>query len=458
VTITGTSFCNGLAGVKFDSLDATNVTLVSDTTVTAVSPANLAGTVDVTVTTAGGTSPPSNADRFTYVSQGPCTSATLAATTPSPQAPGTTITFIPSSTGCTNPQYEFYVQYPNSTAWLIAQPYGSTRWLWPTAGRAIGVWGVGLWARQAGSTRSHDTYWLGTFTLSVQTCTAAAMSTVTTSPQPPGGTISFTASAVRCPGAQFRFWMLPPGGAWTSMQDFGGDTWTWTTTGLATGTYQLGVWAREPGSPKSHDAIGFTTFVLGTAGCVTAGLSPSVSTPQPPGTSITFTASSSTCNTPHYQFWLMPPGGGWLIKLPFGPSTTWTWNTTGYAAGTYQVGVWVKQAGSTATHDAYFIGTYQLDVGACTAATISVSPSSPQLPKTVVTFTATAVGCTTPSYEFWYLAPGFNWVVARHFSTDPTWNAAGQVPANYRVGVWVLQAGSTNSHDSNAIIMFWVGT
>ena len=64
VTITGTSF-TGASAVDFGTTPATNVTVVSDTSITADSPAGT-GTVDVTVTTPTGTSATSPADQFTY--------------------------------------------------------------------------------------------------------------------------------------------------------------------------------------------------------------------------------------------------------------------------------------------------------------------------------------------------------------------------------------------------------
>ena len=64
MTITGTGF-TGATAVDFGTTAATNVTVVSDTTITADSPAGT-GTVDVTVTTPGGTSATSPADQFTY--------------------------------------------------------------------------------------------------------------------------------------------------------------------------------------------------------------------------------------------------------------------------------------------------------------------------------------------------------------------------------------------------------
>ena len=65
VTITGSGL-TGATVVDFGTTAATNVTVVSNTEITADSPAGT-GTVDVTVTTLGGTSATSPADQFTYV-------------------------------------------------------------------------------------------------------------------------------------------------------------------------------------------------------------------------------------------------------------------------------------------------------------------------------------------------------------------------------------------------------
>ncbi len=66
VTITGTDL-SGAGYVFFGSTTATSFTVNSSTSITAVSPAGSAGTVNVTVTTPGGTSATNSADQFTYV-------------------------------------------------------------------------------------------------------------------------------------------------------------------------------------------------------------------------------------------------------------------------------------------------------------------------------------------------------------------------------------------------------
>ena len=64
VTITGSGFTAG-ATVSFGTAAAASVTVQSPTSITAISPPG-SGTVDVTVTTAQGTSQTSSADQFTY--------------------------------------------------------------------------------------------------------------------------------------------------------------------------------------------------------------------------------------------------------------------------------------------------------------------------------------------------------------------------------------------------------
>ncbi len=66
VTITGTGF-TGATSVLFGQTASSSFTVVSDTQITVTSPsANSTGTVDVTVTTPGGTSATGTADQFTY--------------------------------------------------------------------------------------------------------------------------------------------------------------------------------------------------------------------------------------------------------------------------------------------------------------------------------------------------------------------------------------------------------
>ena len=67
VAITGTVF-TGATAVQFGATNAASFTVNTSTSITATSPVGSLGTVDITVTTPGGTSATSGADQFTYVS------------------------------------------------------------------------------------------------------------------------------------------------------------------------------------------------------------------------------------------------------------------------------------------------------------------------------------------------------------------------------------------------------
>ena len=96
VTINGTSFAAG-ATVKFGTAASTVVTFVSSTKLTAKAPAHAAATVNVTVTTPGGTSAAVNGDLYAY---GP---PAVSSFTPSSGITGSSVTingtnFVPGAT------------------------------------------------------------------------------------------------------------------------------------------------------------------------------------------------------------------------------------------------------------------------------------------------------------------------------------------------------------------------
>jgi hypothetical protein len=87
VTITGTTL-SGATAVKFGTANAA-ITSNTATKITATAPAGTAGTVDITVTTSGGTSPTTASDRYTYTN-----APTVSSVSPNagPTAGGTGVT------------------------------------------------------------------------------------------------------------------------------------------------------------------------------------------------------------------------------------------------------------------------------------------------------------------------------------------------------------------------------
>ena len=98
VVITGTNL-SGASAVSFGGNAATSFTPVNATTVNATAPAGAAGTVDVTVTTPGGTSVTNVGDHFTYVTPPPTPVVTGVAPSSGPTTAGTAV--VITGTGLT---------------------------------------------------------------------------------------------------------------------------------------------------------------------------------------------------------------------------------------------------------------------------------------------------------------------------------------------------------------------
>jgi hypothetical protein len=393
-----------------------------------------------------------------------CTAVTQTASPASPQAPGASVQFTATATGCPNPTYEFWLLPPGGS-WAVVQAYGSSNsWTWNTTGLATGTYTEDVYARDASSSATYDTYLAPapTYTLQVQaiTCTSVSETASPSSPQVSGTAVKFTATATGCPNPNYEFWLLAPGGAWSVAQAYStSNTWNWSTAGLAAGTYTLDVYARDASSSAAFDAhiSPNPTYTLQAAvtPCASVTETATPASPQAPGTSVKFTATATVCPNPNYEFWLQPPGGAWSIVQVYSTSNSWTWNTTGLAAGTYALDVSARDASSTAAYDAHISPnptyTLQAAVTPCASVTEAASPASPQAPGASVRFTATATGCPNPNYQFWLQPPGGAWSIAQVYSTSNTWtwNTTGLAAGTYTLDVYARDASSTASFDAH---------
>jgi hypothetical protein len=447
VTITGTNFAS-VTAVQFGANAATSFIVNSTTQITAASPAGAAGTVDVTVsTTVGGTSATGAGDKFTYVPP-PCATAAVNPDKSSPQVTGTLVTWTATSTGCADPIYAFYLQYPDGT-WHLTRAFSPTAtWAWDTSGYALGVYNIHVWANEAGSNTSmFQAVGAASFTLTAPGhCATANLSPPSTS-APAGGIVTLTASSTGCPNPLYEFWVGYPDGTWHLKQAFGPSaTFNWDTSGLAPGSYSVHLWANQSGDSQSTFEA-FASSAVTLTGCATAGLSPGNSSVTV-GTVVMFTATSTGCPNPVYEFWVGYPNGTYVLGRAFSATATWSWDTTGLATGTYNIHVWANQQGAaTNTFEANGASTITLTTaGACTSA--GLSPASPSAPAgSVVALTATSSGCPNPLYEFWVGYPDGTWHLKQAFGASATfnWDTSGLAPGTYFVHVWANQSGHSQS-------------
>jgi streptogramin lyase len=405
-----------------------------------------------------------------------CTSVTDTAAPTSPRLSGTSITFTATSTGCADPRYQFWILPPSSHTWQILQAFSAaTSVVWNTTGLPAGDYLYTAWARDQSSSGIQCSY-LGctdtfmpaaTYTLTRQPCTSVTDTPAPGPPQLSGTSITFTATSTGCPNPLYQFWILPPGSStWQIKQAYSSsNTFVWNTSGLAPGNYLYTAWARDQSSTGvncsylgCNDAfMAAPTYTLTRQPCISVTDTPSPGPPQLSGTSITFTATSSGCPHPLYQFWILPPGSStWQIKQAYSPSATFTWNTTGLAPGNYLYTAWARDQSSSGVNCSYLgcndafmsAPTFSLTRQPCTSVTDSASPASPQTVGTSITFTATSSGCPQPLYQFWILPPGSStWQIVQPWSPSATftWNTTGLAPGSYLYTAWARDQSSTGT-------------
>jgi hypothetical protein len=413
------------------------------------------------------------------VTNGPCTGVTLSTDQSSPQPVGSSITVTASPVGCAAAEYRFWVQAPGGTMQAVTPSFTSDdTYVLETAGKPAGVWKITVWARTAGSSASYQFTLAGgplSFTITrgaPGSCASVSLTATPASPRLTGTAVTFTATAMGCPTAEYRFFTLAPtaGASWQPVTAGyqSGNQFVWNTTGAAAGTWQVNVWARTVGSTATFDATpaapsSYTlTSGAGTGRCTGVSLEATPASPQPVGTSVTFTATPTGCAAAEYRFWTLAPTAGavWQAVTPgFGTGNTFSWETAGKAAGTWRFNVWARSAGSAASYEtAPAAGpvAFVLTRGgsnACTGVTLTASPASPQPLGTVVTLTANAAGCATAEYRFWTLAPtaGATWqpVTAGYQSGNQlVWDTMGKAAGTWQINVWARAAGSTASSDA----------
>lgn len=370
-----------------------------------------------------------------------CSTVSVAPDKFSPQPIGATILLTASSTGCSSPQYAFWLRYPSGT-WVVKRVLGpGSTWSWITTGYPAGAYLIHVWANQAGDpATTFEAIAELSYTLTIAPRCATASLSATNPSQPAGSPIALTADSTVCPNPQYEFWIGYPNGTWVMTRGWGGPSFSWSTTGLAPGTYGVHVWANQIGhSIASYEAFGATTVTL--TGCTSASIAPLTVTQQV-GTIVRLTATADGgCPNPQYEFWIGYPNGTFVMKRTWG-GAVFDWNTTGLTPGTYSVHVWANQIGAAIkTWEANGASAVTLTSGACTTASLNPQDQSVAAGTTVV-LTANSTGCPNPQYEFWIQYPNGVWYLKGVWGGSTyNWITTGLAKGTYQVHVWARNIG-----------------
>jgi hypothetical protein len=194
-----------------------------------------------------------NITDYTLIS---CSAVSVSFAPTPPIGVGSSVTTTARAAGCANPQYEFWVLAPGGNAYQLGQAYSSSgTFTWNTNGLVPGTFTFSIWVRDANSSGAYgnqfgrwDAYNITFYTLS--SCSTVSAITSPAASAPAGSAVTFTARAAGCANPQYQFWILAPGAtAYQLEQAYSSSgTFTWNTTGLAPGTYQISIWVRDANS------------------------------------------------------------------------------------------------------------------------------------------------------------------------------------------------------------------
>ena len=252
ITITGTNFI-GVTAVRFGSALANSSHVNSDTSITAQVPAGI-GTVDVTVTTAGGTSAISAADQFTYLA-----APTVTSISPNsgPSAGGTSVTITGTGFGLS----VAFVTFGGNGATFIVNS--------ATSITAISPPGTGTVDVRVSTNRTSATSAADQFTYSA---TAPAITSISPDRGPPAGGTSVTIT-----GANFTGATAVKFGA-ANAATFTVNNATSITATSPSGTGTVDVTVTTPGGTSPTSAADQFTYGAGALAPTVTSISPNSAT------------------------------------------------------------------------------------------------------------------------------------------------------------------------------------
>lgn len=301
---------------------------------------------------------------------------------------------------------------------------------------------------------------------SQELCTGTTVSANPPGPSDTGTPVTLTVAGATCaigetPEYQFLVKREGTNDAYTTIRAYGtSPTAAWSTVGLAPGKYQILVFTRAVGSTASFQQIAYLSYLIKNV-CTSGTLSVGPASPQVAGTQVTLTgAGTCTGGTPEFRYFYRRQDQTAYTEVA--PYTTGSavWNTTGLMSGTYNLLAYVRASGNASTYEGLAYGNYQIG-NACSSASLSASPSAPQLPGTAVGLTGSAnCGGSTPEYRFFYRGPTDPvFVQFQGYGANPlaTWNTTGFSPGNYTLMVQARISGNSSSAEAIGYLNYNLG-
>lgn len=158
-----------------------------------------------------------------------------------------TVTATSSCPSGTSPLFSYFTQSPSSPdTWTLQAAWTGPSWTWITTGITPGTGQVLVWVSDGPYTVPQAQVVQSVNIDAPASCSGLSVSAPSTVAS--GQPVNVDADAT-CPGgAQVEysyFTMTPTSDSWTLQAAWIGPNWTWTTVGLAPGSYEVLVWASD---------------------------------------------------------------------------------------------------------------------------------------------------------------------------------------------------------------------
>lgn len=374
------------------------------------------------------------------------TNLTISSMVASPQPAGKLVRWIASAAGGVKP-YEFRWLVWDGTAWTTVQDWSADPSFDWTPDTANDGYRVMAQVRSAWNTGASELSVSKPFEI------MAPISNLTltpdlTPPQAVDTTITWTATATggQAP-LQYRFYRWT-GNSWALGRDWDtSNTFAWAPD-MVDSFFRVQVQVRSAWNTGNPE-VNLVKFFAIENFVTNLTLSANKTSPQAPGTSVTFTAQATGGTTPLTYRFSVWDGAAWTLITPWDTSNVFTW-TPSVANANYKVQVQVRSQWNTGTPEKTAVLPFPIRSHA-TGATLTPDLPAPQAPGTAITWTASAAGGEAP-YQYRFLSwINFAWVEQRAWSTSNTfvWTPPA-VDLHAKILVEVRSAWNTGAAETSA--------
>ena len=165
--------------------------------------------------------------------------------------------------------------------------------------------------------------------------------------------------------------------------------------------------------------------------------------PQMAGTTVTFTASATGGAAPVQFKWSAHDGSVATTVQDWSTSSSFAWTPMTANAG-YTITVSARSAGNGAdVPESSTTMAFPIVTKPVSAVTLTASRTAPQLPGTLVMFTASATDGVAPVEFKWFVSDGVTSTAAQDWSTTATFGWTPTAANTYTVTVWARSAGAS---------------